>query len=485
METADIRKYFSVNLSSDRTLTAQLEEGIARFIAEHEDGTLLPPELVLAETLGISRVTVRNALKPFLEKGQIVREVRKGTRICKSDVPQDSSFSLSRLALGIEWPVIPKKVLRFLSYEMIPFQRQFWERVVREYSRKNPEVQVQLVPMEKDMPSRNISELLQEKRIDLFLFSFSYSEPLAELAQPLSADLRNYATGREYLSSADCFRERPYYHYLLPVNLTTSVIGWNVELAAGIGLKDIRCRLEQGKFLELIKEAAPLLPEGCFASGHAWDLIFAGYPVAGSEMDQLKKRLFQIEDILKTPRACITSATHTLEDFVRKLREGRILFFLTTMATFFARGEPAFPFALFPVAPAPGCLNMIRTLNIAISKFSEKVAESEKFMRFLLSPQVQKWIASVKRAAPIRKEDFHDFMDREFQYTPEQAEKWLHYHKIFESPFAREENYNRFTIYECRKELENIAAGRCSVEKAVSLLRAKYNRQLKILEENL
>ena len=86
MESADIKKCFKVNLASDRTLTAQLKDLIARFIDEHEDGTFFPPELVLANTLGISRVTVRNALKSFLEKGQLVREVPKGTRIRKSSV---------------------------------------------------------------------------------------------------------------------------------------------------------------------------------------------------------------------------------------------------------------------------------------------------------------------------------------------------------------------------------------------------------------
>ena len=103
MQTADIQKHFSVNHSSARTLTSQLEKRIARFIEEHEDGTLLPPEEMLAKLLGVSRVTVRNALKPFLEKNQIVREVRRGTRIRKSVPFRESAEPLDPLALGMVW----------------------------------------------------------------------------------------------------------------------------------------------------------------------------------------------------------------------------------------------------------------------------------------------------------------------------------------------------------------------------------------------
>ena len=484
MQTADIQKHFSVNHSSARTLTSQLEKRIARFIEEHEDGTLLPPEEMLAKLLGVSRVTVRNALKPFLEKNQIVREVRRGTRIRKSVPFRESAEPLDPLALGMVWRRVPQKTLRLLSYETLPLQESFWNRIVREYSAKNPGTQIKIVSMKSGMLSRNLSELLQEKQIDLFLYSHSYSEMLPELAHPLPEDLRIQMTGPEYLSAAEAFRENPAYHYLLPLNFSTGVIAWNGALAARIGLKDIRRRLEKGKLLELILEAAPLLPDTCHAAGHAWDLLaLAGCPESSSEIQQLEKRLLQLEPVLKTPRACIVSPTHSLEELIRKFHDGRLLFFPTLLNTIFARGIPDVPFQMCPLHPEEGCRNLIMSLDLAISRFSGATEESEKFMKFLISPQIQKWIATIKRAAPIRRENFYDFMKQEFQYLPEQADHWLREHKLFRSQFLRGENYHRFLTFDCRSELEDIAAGRFSAEKAASLLRVKYNSQLTTLKE--
>ena len=485
MESADIKKCFKVNLASDRTLTAQLKDLIARFIDEHEDGTFFPPELVLANTLGISRVTVRNALKSFLENGQLVREVPKGTRIRKSSMKQNNDEPLDPLALGMVWGGVPRKTLRFFSYESLPFQQSFWNRAAWEYSRQNPGVQVEIVPMRADMLSHNISDLLQEKKIDLFLYSPCYTGQLSELARPLPDELRSRMGSPEFLSSADSFRNNPAFDYLLPLNVSPLVIAWNTELAARIGWTKVRERLEKEDFPDLIRKAVPLLPDDCYASGHAWDLLaMSGIPVSGSETDQMEKRLRQMEKTLKTPRACIVSSSHSLEEQIRNFSEGRILFLLTTMTIFLAKGEPAVPFEMCPVWPQPGCRNLIMPLNIALSRFSKKTDEAVKFLNFLVSPQVQKWTVSIKRTVPVRKENFYDFMKNTFQCTPEQANSWFGHHNLFNSLFSRQENYYRFVTYDCRSELEDIANGHCPVEKAASLLRMKYNSQLESLKGN-
>ncbi|MBO4632203.1 MAG: extracellular solute-binding protein [Lentisphaeria bacterium] len=485
MDTADIQKYFSVNHASGRTLTSQLENRIARFIEENKDGTLLPPEETLAKVLNVSRVTVRNALKPFLEKGLILREVRKGTRICKSTAGRDESEPIDPLALGMVWRGVPRKVLRFLSYETLPLQQSFWNQVVWEYTRQNPEVQVKIIPMKSGMLSQDLSDLLREKQIDLFLHSYGYSGPLSELAQPLPEELRSRMSGPEFLTSGDVFRGNPAFDYLLPLNVSSLSIAWNTELAERIGWKNVSERLEKEDLLDLICEAAALLPDGYSASGHAWDLLaLAGFPNSGSEMDQMEKRLFQMEKVLKTPKACIVSPSHSLEELLRDFNEGHVLFLITTMTRLFAKGEPAVPFELFPYHAEPECRNPLMPLNIAVFRFSNETEEAVKFMAFLLSPQVQKWSVSIKKAAPVRKENFYEFMKKMYQYTPEQADPWLQKHNLFKSQFSRMENYHRFTTYDSRGELEDIAAGRCKVEKAVSLLRIKYNDQLKILQND-
>ena len=484
MKSAEIRRFFNLNLASGRTLTAQLKDRIARFIDEHEDGTLLPPELALADTLGVSRVTVRNALKSFLDRGQIVREVRKGTRIRKAAVRQADDEPLDPLALGMVWRSVPRKTLRFFSYETLPLQQSFWNRVVWEYSRVDPEVRIEIIPMKASMLAQNFSELIQEKKIDLFLHSQCCSGQLSELAQPLPPELRSRMADPEYLTAAGSFRNDPAYDYLLPLNVASLAVAWNTELAERIGWKDIRERLGKENLPDLIRKAAPLLPDDCYASGHAWDLLaMSGYPVSGSETDQMEKRLRQMEKMLKTPRACIVSPSHSLEEQIRKFSEGRILFLLTTMTIFFAKGEPAVPFEMSPIWPEPGCRNLIMPLNIAVSRFSNETEEAMKFMKFLISPQVQKWSVTLKKTAPVRKENFYDFMEKMLGCTQEQADSWFRQHNLFKSQLSLQENYYRFLTFNCRTELEDIAAGHCSVEKACSQLRMKYDSQLQILKD--
>ena len=75
MTPEEIRKTFALDPADGKTLTSQLEGAISRFIESHCDGTFLPPEEHLARDLNVSRVTVRNALKKFLEAGETFDEI--------------------------------------------------------------------------------------------------------------------------------------------------------------------------------------------------------------------------------------------------------------------------------------------------------------------------------------------------------------------------------------------------------------------------
>lgn len=65
--------------SDRRPLYVRAEEALAKLLAGFADGDRLPPEPDLARQMGISRSTLREAMRSFEEKGMIVRKQGVGT----------------------------------------------------------------------------------------------------------------------------------------------------------------------------------------------------------------------------------------------------------------------------------------------------------------------------------------------------------------------------------------------------------------------
>lgn len=69
---------------SARSPRAQVNEALAALIQRCEPGQQLPPEPQLAQQLGVSRATLREALRSFEEHGQLVRRHGVGTFVAPS-----------------------------------------------------------------------------------------------------------------------------------------------------------------------------------------------------------------------------------------------------------------------------------------------------------------------------------------------------------------------------------------------------------------
>jgi len=62
---------------------------------EYQEGSLIPSERDLVESLGISRMTIRQALNQLVAEGVLYREKGKGTFVSKSKIVQKNIMSFS------------------------------------------------------------------------------------------------------------------------------------------------------------------------------------------------------------------------------------------------------------------------------------------------------------------------------------------------------------------------------------------------------
>ncbi len=117
-------------------LHAQVEELVREMIKkpEYKDGAFLPNEMSLANQLGISRNTVRQAFNKLVYEGLLIRKKGVGTKIADSSVNTRAqnwlSFSQEMKASGIEiinfdlnasWIEADEKVSSFFE---IPIKRK-------------------------------------------------------------------------------------------------------------------------------------------------------------------------------------------------------------------------------------------------------------------------------------------------------------------------------------------------------------------------
>ena len=470
MTPEEIRKNFTLDPADGKTLTAQLENVLSRFIDSHCDGTFLPPEEQLAQELKISRVTVRNALKKFLEAGQIQRQVRKGTRICKQKTP---SLDINPLAWEQLYFPRQRRPLRFLVLETLPKQRKYWEKVCAAFNEKNSS-KVEIIYLDSHTTDRKISGILQEQNIDLFLYSHNLSESISSLAAVLPDDLRKKAGSRDFLPVFDAFWQESMYDYLLPLNLSISVLAWNKHLEKSFGL-DVDALFKEHDFIDVFKEAALHLPPDINAAGHAWDIIpRGGCPVQENELDHLEGKIAQLADLLWVPNAALTQPNRNIKDLITDFYNQKILFFGGSRTNLYALGD--FPFELREklLYPDPGCKNLLMTLNIAVSRFSSRRDDAAEFMEFLLSEEAQELCGSIKKVPPLRKKNFFDFMEREFGTDQTESLNWLSKHDLFIDPTRRKESFFGFLTFEIRKEIELLAQKKLSVRETFECIKAKY-----------
>lgn len=80
----------------------QLKNIVLKMIADgkYSEGGLIPSERELGEILGISRMTVRQALNNLVHEGVLYREKGRGTFVAKTKIEQKNIMSFSEIVAG-------------------------------------------------------------------------------------------------------------------------------------------------------------------------------------------------------------------------------------------------------------------------------------------------------------------------------------------------------------------------------------------------
>lgn len=104
--------------TSPKALHLQAEDILRQMILKEEyvNGKLLPKEVLLAQDLGISRNTLRQAINTLVNEGLLIRKKGYGTKVAKKEVFGNArdwmSFSQEMQKMGIEVYDFEKSITR-------------------------------------------------------------------------------------------------------------------------------------------------------------------------------------------------------------------------------------------------------------------------------------------------------------------------------------------------------------------------------------
>lgn len=470
MDGAAIRQTFALDRSSQEPLVNQLTRRIGEFVSRSAPGTRLPAERVMAEELGVSRVTVRNALASFFLSGKVIRQRRNGTVVARGKKP-----AVGKLAIGLPWDTPPpKRKLRFLSYETLPEQMDFWQDAIARFNAGQTHLEVELVPIaELPVETRLLREEIERRKTDLLLYSPLFDQDYSELVQPLPESLRSFCkdaalvpqliSGREELS-----------RYLLPVSFEFCHTMWNPELARRLGLTDVEERLKRGEKIKMIAEAAPKLPENVWAGSHVWcQLAYHGVRPFPEKRAVLLEELQKLASVSAFPRAYFTSQTSSLDD-AEKFAAGELLFLDAIMTQLQWVGLPSFRFRQAPCHQVKDGRLIMSSVDICIARRCQCPEIATEFCRFLLGPEIQKSVETKKMAQPVRMASYLEAMKNQCGFSDEESRQLLKNSFFFRDMNHKEELAQYFMIFEIRQELAALFEGKLTPEQAADRIIGKW-----------
>jgi DNA-binding transcriptional regulator YhcF (GntR family) len=450
---------FSVNPKSATPLRVQLENRLEDFISSASPGTFLPPERTLAASLGISRVTVRNAISKFCERGDIIRQGRKGTTVASKKGNPTSLFEDNALAHTLPWMASAPVELRFRLYENLSAQRIFWDEAAAAFNRKNPAIRV--INLWPDQPKDGSPD-------DLILIPATMKTEDSACEPP--AWLQKLVNGEEFLHkfvSPD--KRRITLHWTVPY------LFCNERKARAAGIADWKEYFLAGKWAECISKAYPKLREDDSCMSRVWNFItFRGVRADGKIPESMLETLQSLASFAGKKRVFAT-VQRQMMDSLQNFLDGRQLFWEGPPSTLQEFHEADFSLGYIPIQPAKDCLRPMSSVDACIALETRHPEEAAQYLAFLLSEPIQQLAGKWKNHIPIHRKGFLNYAQKYFDFDEKAA--WELYAGTIRADIRDSQlyKYMYFMIYETRPELIGILDGELSPDEAFLQMKNKCN----------
>ena len=471
MTTKEILQSLKIDRTSPESLKSQLEKQLEALIGRLDAETVLPPERSISEFLQISRVTVRNALNKFYVNGSIIRHGRLGTTIAQKKRP--NPVQLNPFILGMDHEIMHHMPIRFMLYEDLPIQKNFWEKVVKDYNDRTENSSVELVWMDCNKALNDLQGTLVSEKIDLLMISSYFHLDRDFNFVKLPEKLKRYENSDSYIFK-DLNLDLTYF---IPFYLSTPVILWNQELAEQLNIKDIPEKINRGDLLPLLQESAKKLPDGYLSGVRIWDCLhFMMPPDTFKDQNKLYPCLKELVQVGKSAGKDIDKLFvfdqkykfDNLESFLN----GERLFLLTHISHLQVMDPPRFRHGFLTF---PNQKNLsAQLLKIGICKNCLDIHGAAEFLNYLLSPEVQKLCAEEKENFPVHKEFLIEHLKNKYHQTGQMPEKYIRNLVPYNNDDPNVECFSGLVIYYLREELKELLHGTISAEAFLEAAKKKY-----------
>lgn len=466
----EMREHFILEQGSGIPLHQQLFEHLMQYIRTLPPGSVLPSERFLAESLGISRVTVRKALAELAQHGIVESRGRLGTvtRTMESTQTETQPAStIHEMALGLPFLSAPPQV-KLLLFENIPAQARYWETVVARYNDASRSCRISLEWLPLSVKAPQFFHFLQQNKVDIF--QYAYRAIANQAAQALPEQLQNFCRSRNHLYNLA--QNKPETAHLLPFDRSFFITFLNPNLLEICGETGAVGDFTLDHFPQLFNRMHDQLPTGCHVAGRCWD--YARFELQMDDPDPLaaiKRFGRRYAGAIKQPKYFLTEQQRPL-DSLEKFWAGKLLS-LCILTTHYAAMEQHASFTpeicvLRPHIP-------ISPMGLGIHKNSPFPNEAADFLAFLHEPDQQWLLGSIKQTIPPDSGIWRQLARENYHLPAAEADSFFARNcPVNQAQMRHIERCQEFIVHQIRIELKQYLSGELALPEVLRQCRDKW-----------